>query len=60
MFCYRIEKALLKDFAIEIKAVTTMDDIRRAFVFQPDGSANYYAITQAEEDVCLKFGSINE
>ena len=60
MKCYRIPKDQLTAFVMEIKAATTMDNIRKAFAQQPDGTANFYAETQAEKDVCAKFGKIND
>lgn len=60
MKCYRIQQDQLKAFAMEMKAATTMDNIRKAFSQQPDGTANFYAETPAEMDVCIKFGKIND
>ena len=60
MKCYRIQKDQLKAFATEMKAATTMENIRKAFSQQPDGTANFYAETQAEKNVCAKFGKIND
>jgi hypothetical protein len=60
MKCYRIPKDQLKAFATEMKAATTMENIRKAFSQQPDGTANFYAETKTEKDVCAKFGKIND
>jgi hypothetical protein len=56
MKTYKIQSGVLKSFAVELKAVVPMDQIRQAFSQQPDGSALYYAKSDAEVAVCEKHG----
>ena len=56
MKTYRIQADVLKSFALDLKAVEPMDNIRKGFSQQPDGSALYYAESPAEITVCEKHG----
>jgi hypothetical protein len=56
MKTYKIQATELKAFAIELKTIEPIENIRAAFSQQPDGSALYYAKSQAEITVCEKHG----
>jgi hypothetical protein len=56
MKTFKIQAEVLKSFTMDLKAAVPMDQIRQAFSQQPDGSALYYAKSEAEVAVCEKHG----